>query len=361
MGENRILWEGTAFALTGYGLAIALGALLSVCLLFVCMHRRGADREASIHLALVSAVGALVGAHLVYCAAMAPSLVSDYGGLSLIVAFYRGGYTLYGAVFGVLFSVWLSCRVRGEDFLRSLDALVPSAALMLCVGRAAEVWTDQGLGPMVESALWQRFPFAVCTYQDVDWSEWYLAVFIFEALTAALFLVRSFAWQKKARKSGETAIRFLTYLSCTQIFFEQMRQDDCIRFGFVRFSQLAALCVLLILLFMRLRSVERKKAVLAFVRFALCALIVVWIEFAFEKPQFYPHLIVTSLAAFVLFLPVWDRTWNAWRILRTVLLACGLVLLFFTVREEYAFEIQVLYGAMAVALAGLGATVLENN
>ena len=357
--EMRVLWAWGPLHVTPYSLMMTLGAVVSVFILLLTMQRKGHTRETAIHLSLVSILGAVLGGHLIYCLCMAPMLESDYGGISLVWEFFRGGYTLYGAVFGVLAAVCWSARVRGERVLGLLDVLTPAASWMLMVGRLAERFTNQGIGMMVEQPWLQRLPFAVCTYMDEEWSEWHVPVFLWEALLGLLLFCLSVSMLKKARKEGRTALVFLTVLSAVQVLLEQMRQDDCIRFGFVRFTQLAALAVMMGCLAWECRGGELRSILVRWARLGFCALIVVFVEFAFEKPQFNIWLFASMAAAWLAFIPGLDGTKpKLWQWIAEAVMLAGGIAVIATLGHDYEFEGLMLYAVMACALFGMAQTIL---
>ena len=296
-GEMVPLMQLGPFSVTAYSLMMALAACLALTVTILVDRRKtdGIGTERAVTLVLLSTLMALVGGHLVYGLAFFPALDVDYGGYGFLLRLYEGGYTLFGAVFFVLLACVLLGRAWRIPSTRLMDSLAPGAALALCVGRVAEVFNGQGLGVTVEEEALQFFPYAVCTYMDADWAEWYLAVFVFEAAAALVMFCVLLVMLRRPRRDGYIAGLFLTMLCASQIYFEQHRADDCIRFGFVRLTQLCALAVMIGLLVIRTRRLVRGRGWkwedgVRFIRFTAAALCVVFIEFAFEKPQFYPYL-----------------------------------------------------------------------
>ena len=296
-GEQEAVFSLGGADVMPYGLCMAGGALLALLVTMIAARAVHAKREQALSAVLVGIPSALLGGHLVYCMAMFPVLQADYGGFSLIWQFNRGGYTLFGAVFGVLLGLFLFRKKIGLGFAQLLDLCAPGAMAAICAGRAGEVFIGQGLGSFVESEFWQRFPFAVCTYMEEDWSEWYICVFFFEALTALVLCFCALRMLKKNKAEGHTGVTVLVLLCITQVFLEQLRMDDCIRFGFVRFTQLAALAVLLWIVgdgMIRMRRQQGKVPLLPFAEIVLTVLVVIFIEFGLEKPQFLPWLQISA-------------------------------------------------------------------
>ena len=293
-GEMEVLFRLGPLSVTPYSLMMGLAFLLALAVTFLTS-RRTLSAERIVALVGFSAIAAVLGGHIVYSLAFFPALEADYGGYSFIIRFHEGGATLFGAVFFVMLVCFLLARhwhLRPEVLM---DAAAPGAAIALCVGRAAEYFNGQGLGLAVENAVFQRFPFAVCTYMDEDWSEWYLAVFVFEAAAALILFLLLIFLRRRSVRTGFLSGLFLSVFCASQIFLEQLRADDCIRFGFVRLTQICGLVVLVALLWARTVRMVRARGwtweeTVRVIRFLAATFCVVFTEFAFEKPQYYPYL-----------------------------------------------------------------------
>ena len=293
-GEMEVLFRLGPLSVTPYSLMMGLAFLLALAVTFLTS-RRTLSAERIVALVGFSAVAAVLGGHIVYSLAFFPALEADYGGYSFIVRFHEGGATLFGAVFFVMLVCFLLARHWHLRPAVLMDAAAPGAAIALCVGRAAEYFNGQGLGQAVENAVFQRFPFAVCTYMDEDWSEWYLAVFVFEAAAALILFLLLIILRRRSVRTGFLSGLFLSVFCASQIFLEQLRADDCIRFGFVRLTQICGLVVLVALLWARTVRLVRSRGwtweeTVRVIRFLAATFCVVFTEFAFEKPQFYPYL-----------------------------------------------------------------------
>ena len=228
-------------------------------------------------------------------------------GMPFILHPWEGGYTLYGAVLGCMAGVALYAKCTHQKAGKLFDTLVPGAALALCCIRLGEYFTSQGLGHYVEEEALQVFPFAVLS-MDENWQQ---PVFLWEAAAALVIGIVLLA-QRKPRREGALGEQFLTLLGATQIFLESHREDECIRFGFVRFSQVAAIVVIAAVFFKRIRA--RVKAhgwrageTVRVLIFLLAVVLCILIEFALDKSSIDNHLLyaimflaLTALSAAVL-------------------------------------------------------------
>lgn len=288
LGHNEPLATIGGWNLRPYGVMMGLGVLLGVGAMLLMKGKETADTKWTAALCVLPC--AVLGGHLVYCLTLLSTIVTDYEtGLHTFYLLHVGGYTLYGGVLGGVLGLMLAAKWTKRPFAALADALVPAVAYVLFFGRTGELFLCQGLGEYVEEAFFQRLPFAVCTYADEDWSQWQLAVFLYEALIAvALGSVGVGMLKGRTKRDGSTAETFVAMLSITQVMMESLRRDEFIRFGFVRFSQLMAAVTAAVVLVLRIRRVVKEHGWNAWqsVRiglFAACVGIVVGIEFALDK------------------------------------------------------------------------------
>ena len=198
---------------------------------------------------------------------------------------------------GAALGIWLYGRVTRRSPGKLADVAAPGAALALCVIRLGDYFTGQGLGHYVEEEALQRFPFAVQNLYE-DWQQ---PVFLFEAL-AALVICLVLLGSREARRPGALGERLLLLLGATQIFLESHREDECIRFGFVRFTQVAAIVIIAAVFAYRLVLRVRSRGwsggtVARMVVFVLMIALCVGIEFALDKSSINNHLLYAVMAA----------------------------------------------------------------
>lgn len=350
--------------LTPYGLTLAAGTLLSLLVSLYFFHRSGLSSRDCATAYLVSIPSGLIFGHLVWCLGFFDTVEAED-----FLMLWRGGYTLYGAILGILLCVYLTFRKSAAGFPRVLDALAPGAAVLIAAGRLAEAFTDQGVGAVVENELLWRLPFSVCTYADADYAEWQTAVFLWEAVMAlVLFVYAAWLFRKKLTYGG-VAFRFLSLLSASQIVLEQLRQDDKVRFGYVSLTQLLALAVLIALVATRVREegLLGKTGLLFGLTFLFSASAIVFLEFSIQKAQFYPFLMISGVleagACFLFAHEAKERKTGHLLVLSLVALVSSLAGCF---TEEFLPDVQPLffYGAMvlySLLLHGLCVSVAQKG
>ena len=122
-----LLFQLGPFSLRWYGLLIATAVLLGLLLAMRLGRRRGVDPSLIADLLPLLVLGAVVGARLYYV------LLEwrQYRGAGLIdlIAVWRGGIAIHGALIGGTLVTILFCRWRRQRFWPLLDVLVPAVAI----------------------------------------------------------------------------------------------------------------------------------------------------------------------------------------------------------------------------------------
>jgi phosphatidylglycerol---prolipoprotein diacylglyceryl transferase len=149
---------GTIFGihLWWYGLGYSLGFLNA----HLFMKRRQKELGLSIQsvytLSLLLSGGVLLGGRFVEVIFYEWRYYSEH--LSLIAAYWLGGMSTHGILFGGLAGVWIFSRFHGKTFLSITDVLVIPAAVIMGLGRIGNFIDGQIVGS-VTTAWWAvKFP-----------------------------------------------------------------------------------------------------------------------------------------------------------------------------------------------------------
>ena len=297
-----------------YGLVLAASAALAFALTARQGKKQGLKPGTVSWFAVLSIPLALLFARIGYCLVMLDWLL-DQGGV------------LAGA---------LTAKITRQPISGILDAAAAPTALMIAVCRIAEPLVNLGYGydieewfdPFEEKCMvaWEdpsvlfRFPLGEQNYYGV----WCFAVYLPEAITALVifFLVLC----AKKRRAGGKALLFLILYAGTQVFWESMRQDAVLKWGFVRANQLFSAIALLIVLILcwRLLPASQRKPSLFWKSFAgllLSAGLVMAMEFALEQKigfltwmrmdVCYAVMALGCLGLIFSVLPVWKKAFPA--------------------------------------------------
>ena len=266
---------------TAYALCLVISLGIGLLCFFLDGRKKGINTDALWRTALLALPLGLIGARLFHF--MGNYFYYEEMGFDALLRLWDGGFALWGAVGGAALAALIAGKWCHISVSSLLDTLAAPAALTIGLSRFAEYFSGEGIGPYVEAEAFMRFPFAV---YRADYEVWNWAIFILEGIVAlAIFLVL----RSKKRPAGDTARLFLLLYSACQITLESLRRDHCLRWLFVRVSQLTALIVILgLMLAATVRWLQSKQSVKGFagilpwLAVAVLSVIVVAIEFSFD-------------------------------------------------------------------------------
>ncbi len=291
--------EPVSIPITVYSLLITVGAALGILLTGLLVRRSGMKFLSGVALALTSGAFALICSHLVFCLLRWSYILNDLGGTpAYLFQFWKGGYSMYGAILGGLLGMAVYGRVKKQPLLPLMDSLVPGMALLILLGRAAEATTLQGRGSFVANEALSMLPFVV----EDEWGTLQLSVYIYEAILAGFALLCTLALLKKKQPAGRAAETGLTIISLGQVIFDSWRGDELITFGFVRLNMILAACVLAVIIGTRLYRIAKRThfgawCILRTIIFLFGAALVIAIEFALDKSTINNTLLYGVMAA----------------------------------------------------------------
>lgn len=274
-----VLFTLFGFPIYAYGAALATSIGLGLLLCHRCFKRSFSNPPQADALALWVIPAALLGARVVYCLARLDGIIADLSG-SFVYKLWLGGYSIVGALLGGVLGAWFFARRKRLALMKLLDAAAPGALLVIALCRGAECFTAQGLGDLVENPALCFFPFGVADM----YGDFYIPVFFWEGL-AALGIMLWALHRIRQGRAQETASLALLLLCACQVFLESLREDDSLRFGFVRFNQLASVVGILGVMLLLAHSRKTPRPVLAkrLIGFFLLVLLMIGIEFALDK------------------------------------------------------------------------------
>lgn len=269
------------FTLTGYGLCLLGGAAAGILLSWL--------RKKDILPALLPVLlGAVLMGHVCWVL-FCPKVFADEK-MTIFLQFWKGGYTMYGALIGGTLGALLGARMISSRPAEVLDAVAPGACAVIFMGRIGDYLSGQGFGNKLEGMELKGlrfFPVSYVTYADeyAHIEEWSYAVWAWEALAALILLLVLLVRFRKA-PAGRTFAAFVIGLGSSQIVLEQARRDSFVNLNpFVRFTQIAAamtLLALLVYLALKYRPGKAKTA-LTFAAFGAAVAALVFAEFVFDK------------------------------------------------------------------------------
>ena len=256
-----------------YGLLLALAGAAALLLMARLGKRQGLQQGTVSWFAVLALPCAVLCARVGCCLVSLDWLLDR--GISFFWQFDKGGYMFYGALLGGILAGALAGKITRQPMGAILDAAAAPTALLLTVGRMAESLVGLGYGHDIEEwfdpweeksmVAWEdpsplyRFPLGEQNY----YGTWCFAIYLPEALTALAILLVLLGM--KPRRAGGKALLFVLLYASFQPYWESMRQDAVLTWGFVRVNQLLsafALLTVIILCFLALPREKRRPGLL---------------------------------------------------------------------------------------------------
>lgn len=276
--------EPEMLTVTGYSVAIAVGAALAVALTVLIARLKGRSMAQGAATAALAGLLALLGGHWLFCAVRWSYIINDLGGSVFFpLQLFKGGYTMYGAILGGLLGGVIAARLTKNGVAETLDLLMPGALTLLAAGRIGEMWTGQGVANERASEALSFLPITKPDY----WGDPRLATNVLAAVVAVAALVVAIVLLARSKPAGRAAECALGVISAFQLLLDSLRGDELIRFGFVCLNMIAAAAVLTFILVTRIvrrmrRGGWRDWETARILLFAVGVAIVIATEFALD-------------------------------------------------------------------------------
>jgi len=288
------------FTLYGAFAALALAAMLAV----TCGagRKQGLDYGSFIRFSLLTIPLALLCSRLVYCLSSLPYYTETIGHPELMLMLRDGGYSMLGAMLGVIAAALIAARWRGIPGQVMLDWVAVGIPAGLFIARLAEPLAGMGWGYPYYSPLFYFLDGLTENMGDFACTH---PVFAYEAIAAAAMLIALLCIRK-----GEPGDRFLSFLllyGCTQTVLESMLNGGHMKvIHFVKINQVAALVMAVIpLIIWSLRASRNghgKRVLASWLLAVVCILSGVVQEFSVEGADnpYFNVVIVGAIIAGVL-------------------------------------------------------------
>jgi prolipoprotein diacylglyceryltransferase len=239
----------TVLGLTGswYGLALGLSVLLYLCTAGVLGYVRRLPAGTVRLFGLLGLPLGLVFGRLVFCAVNWAYFTETISQPALMFAFWDGGFSLLGALCGLIAAAFLASRLMRVRFGTLMDVTAAPLGLLLMGFRLAEGFTGQlGVGKQVEvGALADALPLLFLTDRMGTMTLYRLAVYRYEATAALLLLAFGLALffargPRRRARQGDAAMMVFSLFGACQVLLESLRDDGHMLLGFIRVQQLGA-------------------------------------------------------------------------------------------------------------------------
>ncbi len=233
-----------------YGLIICTGIILAILNTMRNAKKEGISSDDVLDYAIFAVPLAIIGARLYYV------LTSDstYKSLLDVLAIWRGGLAIYGAIIAGAVTVFVVSKVKKISFLKIADAIAPSVLIGQFIGRWGNFCNGEAfghldriefLGKVIPTPNFENNYFLRMTVASEATDGRYLTVhptFLYESVwNLAGFILLTLIYRKK-KFDGQMVLCYLAWYGLGRFFIEGLRADSLLLGATnIRVSQLLAL------------------------------------------------------------------------------------------------------------------------
>lgn len=195
---------------------------------------------------------------------------------------FTGGYSMFGALLGMVISALLTAKLTGQRAKRLLDTLAAPMCAFIALARYGEKYTTLGVSRPLDTD-WLIHSFLATEGEYNSYLRTYYLEFV-----AALVLMLVFArlLQRNGR-DGDCALSSMMIFGAVQTLMESLRYDHHMSFNFIGIQQVFAivlLCAGIIVFTLRAyRATRNKKTLWALVSVPVGVALGVGLEFVIDR------------------------------------------------------------------------------
>lgn len=234
---HPILFKIGPINVYSYGVMIAIGFTVAICLARQQAEKEGFDGDRIIDLGLYLLIAGIVGARLLYVL----TNLSEYLKFPLeIIMLNHGGLVIYGGIILATFTGIFFLSKRKIPILKTADILFPYVALAQSIGRIGCLLNGCCYGRPTSLPWGIYFPGQVIALHPTE---------IYFSLNAlAIFLILKMV-QKRKRFTGQVFLLYFILYSATRFGIEFFRGDSARNiFGVFTLSQIISIIIFVVAL-----------------------------------------------------------------------------------------------------------------
>lgn len=239
----------------GYGFMIAVGVAAA---LFVASKRApklNLDPEVILNIALLAVVFGLLGAKLLFCIVEFPSFIADPVGILLS----GNGFVVYGGLISGIAAGVIYCRIKGYNFLKYFDIVMPSIAIAQGFGRIGCFLAGCCYGRETDSPIGVVFSISELAPNGVKLVPTQLISSAGDFAIAIILILLA----KRIKTDGNVGIMYLALYCVGRFVIEFYRADFRGSVGPFSTSQLISIFVAIIALVAFILNQKRSKKKIA--------------------------------------------------------------------------------------------------
>ncbi len=231
-----------SFSIRWYGFLIASAVLIGVTLSQYLARQRRVNPELVSDLAIWMVIGAIPLARLYYVAFQWQEYAQHP---DQIIAIWRGGIAIHGAIIGGLIAALIFCRLQRVSFWLMADLVAPALILGQAIGRWGNFFNSEAFGRPTDLP-WKLYIPPNHRPPGYQSFEYFHPTFLYESLWNLMvftILMVLFFRDRSGKMRLQTGTIFLVYLvaySCGRFWIEGLRTDS-LMLGSLRVAQVVSL------------------------------------------------------------------------------------------------------------------------
>ena len=259
------------FEIAYYGVVIAIGMLLGVCLIMKEAKRCGRNEDDYLDVCIFTILFAVIGARLYYVIFSWDLYKDD---LLSIFNIRQGGLAIYGGVIGGVLAGFVICRIKKMKFLETADIAVLGLLVGQILGRWGNFFNREAFGEYTDGLFAMQLPLdAIRSMDDVTAQMMehleiiggvrYISVtptFLYESLWNLCLLCLLLFLRKRRLFDGQQFFLYLLGYGVGRFWIEGMRTDQLLLWNTnIAVSQALALVLVAVSAAMLVALYHRKK------------------------------------------------------------------------------------------------------
>lgn len=246
---NPIAFKIGPLAVHWYGILIMVGIIAAAYLATVLARRMGENPEFVWDALTWCVILGVIGARLYHVLTPTPSMGVDqwyyFRHPEEILATWKGGLGIYGAIAGGALGLYIAARRAKKDILRWTDIVAPGLALAQAIGRWGN-FINQELYGKPTDLPWGIFIDRAHRLPGYEQFERFHPTFLYESLwnliTCAVLVYLIWRFRDRLAKGIITALYFISY-SSVRFLLEFIRLDSPMA-GKLSVAQIVALVLI---------------------------------------------------------------------------------------------------------------------
>lgn len=224
------------FAITFYGIIIAIGMLLGLGIAYYDAKRTGQNPETYVDLAIIAIITSIIGARLYYVAFRFEHYKDN---LLSIFNLRQGGLAIYGGVIAAIITVFVFARVKKLSFPLICDTAGLGLILGQIIGRWGNFFNREVFGGYTDNIFAMQLPVSAVRQSDItpELAEHIINIggvdfiqvhptFLYESLWNLGVLIIMLLIREHKKFDGEIFLIYLLGYGVGRFWIEGIRTDQ---------------------------------------------------------------------------------------------------------------------------------------